>query len=280
MDPTDLLGLPQVKDGRVVYAPPALLPTAGRGLLLLEELNRAPAMTRTPALELLTRRRLHEYVLPPAWLPCAAINPAGDGYVVDTLDPALLSRFVLVDVEPDRLQWLQWARRRGLNDSLLAFVDAAPDLFEADSVNPRALEYASRLIAAVDGANHGEAERVEILAAGLAGLLGQNVATGLLRFMAGAMAPFKADEILDDYDASRPSVQRWIAEGRVDLVQATVKKLQQHLEQQKAWDGVQKNLKQRRNLARFRRDLPPDLRRRFESWMEQRGYADQKRKAS
>ena len=69
MEPVDLLGIPHLADGQTVYAAPARLPRAGKGLLLLEELNRAAPQTRAPALELLTRRELHDYSLPPSLPP-------------------------------------------------------------------------------------------------------------------------------------------------------------------------------------------------------------------
>src|SRR3974377_2078712 len=51
MGPTDLVVIPHVgTDGRTHYAPPAFLPDGGRGLLVLEELGRAPRYMRTPCL--------------------------------------------------------------------------------------------------------------------------------------------------------------------------------------------------------------------------------------
>lgn len=272
MEPVDLLGLPQVTDGRVVYAPPAILPDEGCGLLLLEELNRASAMTRTPALELLTRRRLHEYALPPGGLPCASINPSGDGYAVDALDPALLSRFVVVDVEPNRDQWLEWARERGLHPSVVDYVDAAPDLFESEHANPRALEYASRWLVALQAVDPGAPGNVDMLTAGLAGLLRDTIATALVRFVTQSTTPPKPDDILGDYDIVRPSVQQWARSGRLDLLQDTLRRLQHALEQQKAWNAVQADRRQAENLKKFLNDMPPDLHAKFDAWTEDRGY--------
>ena len=49
--------------------PPACLPEDGQGLLVFEELNRCLPYVCTPCLQLLTARRLHDYVLPTAGLP-------------------------------------------------------------------------------------------------------------------------------------------------------------------------------------------------------------------
>ena len=94
MEPVDLVGIPSINDnGRTVYAPPSFLPTDGTGLIVFEELNRAPRYVQVPCLQLLTARRLNDYALPPGWLPCAAIND-GEEYQVDDLDVAILSRFL------------------------------------------------------------------------------------------------------------------------------------------------------------------------------------------
>ncbi|TFH22745.1 MAG: hypothetical protein E4H03_07740, partial [Myxococcales bacterium] len=42
MDPPDLSGLPQIVDGKTTFAVPSWLPVDGRGILFLDELNRAP----------------------------------------------------------------------------------------------------------------------------------------------------------------------------------------------------------------------------------------------
>ena len=76
MEPTDLIGMPAKKGGRTVYCPPASLPDGGKGFLVMEELNRAPRYMMAPTLQLLTARRLNDYLLPAGWLPVAAVNPA------------------------------------------------------------------------------------------------------------------------------------------------------------------------------------------------------------
>jgi len=96
MEPPDLVGLPKLEGGRTRFFPPDFLPSDGEGILCFEELNRAPAYMRAPTLQLLTDRSLNDYKLPPGWLCAAAINPAEEGYEVAELDPALLSRFVLI----------------------------------------------------------------------------------------------------------------------------------------------------------------------------------------
>ena len=112
------------EDGRTHYAMPTFLPQTGQGLLVFEELNRCPRYMATPCLQLLTARQLNDYGLPRGWLPCAAINDAEEGYGVEELDAALLSRFLRVKVVPEVTAWVQWARAsQHVHETIVAFVE-------------------------------------------------------------------------------------------------------------------------------------------------------------
>jgi MoxR-like ATPase len=142
MEAPDLVGLPKIAGHVTTYAPPAFLPTGGRGLLVFEEINRAPAYMRAPCLQLLTARTLNDYTLPQGWLPAAAINPAADGYECDDLDEALLSRFVQLDVVPDRDEWLAWAETAGIHPAVIAYVrsDTTHDCLRHAEEQPAGLD--------------------------------------------------------------------------------------------------------------------------------------------
>ncbi len=83
----------------------------------------ASAICGSPALQLLTARTLNEYRLPDGWQMVAAVNPAAGEYQTDDLDPALLSRFVRVEVVPDRDEWLSWARKAGIYTSIFTYAN-------------------------------------------------------------------------------------------------------------------------------------------------------------
>ena len=114
MEPPDLLGMPKIDNNVLKYFPPATLPQGEKikvsngkkkgktvlhsGLLCFEELNRCDDAMQAPCLQLLTARCLNEYKMPSGWSIVACINPSGDQYNVNDIDPALLSRFMIVDV--------------------------------------------------------------------------------------------------------------------------------------------------------------------------------------
>ena len=147
LEPPDLVGLPVIEGGRTHYACPAELPQTGRGVLMLEELNRAEIPVMQPALQLLSARRLHAYELPPGWICVAAINPEDGDYQVNRLDPALRSRFLQLSVCGDRDAWLAWAARANVHPVIAQVVRDHPDAF--DHASPRSWTYASDVLHAL-----------------------------------------------------------------------------------------------------------------------------------
>jgi hypothetical protein len=166
LEPPDLVGLPVIEAGRTRYAAPAELPTSGRGILMLEELNRAEIPVMQPALQLLSARRLHAYTLPEGWSCVAAVNPENGEYQVNQLDPALRSRFMQLSVCADRQAWLAWAERALVHPVIVAVVRAHDDAFVTTS--PRSWAYASDVLHVLRAS---ELSNEELLRAALRGYL-------------------------------------------------------------------------------------------------------------
>ena len=208
MEPSDLVGMPQIKDGRTHFVPPAFLPAndGSKGILMLEELNRAPQYMLAPTLELLTSRKLNDYVLPAGWVPMAAINPHTDDQYVGTrqLDAALLARFTRVHVFADYIEWLVWARQRKLNDAILSFVQMTPDVFSASDSNPRAWEALSRIVSELD-ANTADKATIRTC---ITGTVGELMGEAFLSFLnrKNQFIP-DAKDVLDNYAKWRDAVQ-------------------------------------------------------------------------
>jgi hypothetical protein len=152
LEPPDLAGMPYVEDGVTHYAPPAQLPMGGRGILFLEELNRAERYVQQVALQLLTARRLHEYELPEGWSVLAAVNPETGEYQVNSMDPALRKRFLQLSVRADAESWRLWAQGAGIHASILALVETQDRML--DEVPPRSWEYASRVLRSKHRSEH------------------------------------------------------------------------------------------------------------------------------
>lgn len=274
MEPPDLVGLPRIgADGRTHYAAPAFLPTEGRGLLVFEELNRSPKYMQAPCLQLLTARRLNDYVLPKGWLPCAAVNDALDGYQVDELDEALLSRFLQVWVVPEVTEWLAWARDKGeIHRKVLKFVESSPGIFDEPASNPRAWTWASDLLNAWEkGGAIGERHQ-ETLVVGLSGLLGDKWALAFMQFSENGQWPLDASQIIDFYPARRAALRGWVSNARLDLVKASLELVKRNLQRQQYFDEVVGDPKRKSNVEAFFSDLPADLKKQLREWLAERGF--------
>jgi hypothetical protein len=166
LEPPDLIGLPVIHEGRTEYALPGILPRAGAGILMLEELNRAERYIQQPALQLLTARKLHAYELPDAWVCFAAINPEAVDYQVTPLDRALRARFLTLRVAADRSTWLAWAQTHQVHPAIVALVQAHERAL--DDTPPRTWTYVSDLLRALRPA---EVENTPLLRDVLSGYL-------------------------------------------------------------------------------------------------------------
>ncbi len=147
LEPPDLIGLPVIDQGRTGYAVPRVLPQQGSGILMLEELNRAERYIQQPALQLLTARRLHDYVLPEGWVCFAAINPESGDYQVTPLDRALRARFLNLAVRAERTAWLAWALDNDVHPAVIELGRQHDRML--DEVPPRSWTYASQIIKAL-----------------------------------------------------------------------------------------------------------------------------------
>ena len=125
LDPVDLRGLPHVENGVANWATPGFLPKQGTkkaGILLLDEIDKAPPLVQNACLQLTLDRMIGEYVLPDNWYVMAAANRIQDGAGGHKMGTALSSRFLHLDVEVRKDDWLEWAMNAGIHGSILGYV--------------------------------------------------------------------------------------------------------------------------------------------------------------
>lgn len=252
MEPPDLVGMPKLEGNTTRFLPPDFLPTGGKGLLVFEELNRCPGYMRAPCLQLLTARTLNDYRLPAGWLPVAAINPPNVEYDVHELDPALLSRFVQINMAPDRKEWAAWAERVGVHRDVCNYVTSDPTIFT--DTNPRSWKYVSDFLLACDGKG-----AKGILEAGIAGLVGAEREMAFRNFRKTGFAAPAAKELLAHYELHQAHVQEWAAAGKLDILEAVITDIRLYLQDPNGIADVMGSKARRRNLSAFASDLPPDL---------------------
>jgi MoxR-like ATPase len=131
-DVGDLKGMPFHCNGRTVFAPPEYMPITeedakqlkkllnlaadvhlgrygDKGILFLDEMNRACREVQQAAFELVLDRRLNLRKLPDGWRVVSAINDDDDIYTVNAMEVAFLSRFFLIKFDPTIQEWMRWA---------------------------------------------------------------------------------------------------------------------------------------------------------------------------
>ncbi len=278
LETTDLAGYPyRDPDTDVMrFAPPAFLPrpdTQPKGLLLLEELNRCSLSTQHAAMQILTTRQIHDYQLPPGWLPMSTCNPRQPGrYQTSAMDAALLARFIRVNVTADAETWLAWARTNGIHSAVREYVALLSDPFADELSNPRSWTYVSNLLnASPDLACLGEMEAGAVAAA-VAGLVGYQHASSLMAALRGAETPLKPADILSGPQGWLATVRRWRSEGRMDLLHSSLQQLLRHLRPQKRAEAVFEDPAGLHNLQLFVHELPGDLKEVVAAFVEKTGY--------
>jgi hypothetical protein len=274
MEPPDLVGLPIIQDGRTTYATPGSLPTEGKGILALEELNRCARPLRNASLMLVRERRLNDYRLPNGYVPMATVNPANDAYLdADELDPALASRFMKIEVVADVRCWTSWARAVGVHPAVVAFVEQSPGAFESPEANPRSWEYVSSFL---KSSEQNAPMNRDLLTAAVTGFVGPTWALSFMRHMAGdARLQIAAEDIINDYPAQRSVVRAWAKQGALDRIVSTLTTLQNFLRPAEVYKDIcTAHPLAKKNIERFFSDLPADLQNQVRAWLRDRRFDD------
>ena len=263
MEPPDLVGLPRLDGGATTFMPPDFLPreTGRGGFLLIEEINRAPRYMQATCLELLTSRRLNSYRLPEGWLPIACINPKVEGYHVDLLDAALMSRFMRIEVCAAVSHWAAWARQpeSKIHPTIVTYVESVPNALDESQggSNPRSWAYPSRMLMAAGAELLDRSPDTIIIA--LNGLIGPVHTTGLMRLILGTELPLQPNDIVFNWPASQATMHRWRRQGRLDLLAASMRALLQWMRPEGVAEQLRGDVPQRGNVRSFFKTLPGDL---------------------
>ena len=128
--PTDLRGLPVPDHDHHIsrWYPPEFLPTKGRGILFLDELNMAPPAMQGMAQQLILDRKVGSYTVPDGWFIWAAGNRKEDRAAVFDMPVPLANRFLHLFVTPEFASFKAYALAAGAHEQILAFLSFRPEL--------------------------------------------------------------------------------------------------------------------------------------------------------
>lgn len=264
-EPGDITGMPRsievevdgevmTVDWETIWSKPCWWPKPGtRGVLFLDELNRAPIDVRQAIFQVVTEWQLHTNRLPDGWIIVSAINPDSGEYQVETLDKAMSRRFCQIKITPSARDWLRWAADYGINPRIQKFIRENQKFLyvEGDFTitawpTPEGYRMVDELLDA-DVIPTDENARHEVMA----GLIGEEAAAELAMYLEQDIENcVSADDILNSYDELRDKVMNQTH----DRMNKTIEEFVVRFEKR----GVPSNKRQLGNFVEFCKDLPDE----------------------
>jgi len=125
--PEDLIGVPQIKDGKSVFCPPSQIARSEKYCLLLDDYNRSSHEVQTAFYSLIHERRIGDYSMPEGSVVIASGNRQQDASMVKQVSAALLNRVIHVGMRASVQDWLEWAHANGLHPYVTEYITTRPD---------------------------------------------------------------------------------------------------------------------------------------------------------
>ncbi|GAA3216563.1 MoxR family ATPase [Nonomuraea helvata] len=125
--PEDLIGVPELVNGRSRFAPPESIARAEPYCLFLDELNASAPEVQKAFYSLILDRRIGTYELPAGSVVIGAGNRATDNALARPMASALLNRLVHVHLRASADDWLKWAAANGIHPWIVDYLVQRPD---------------------------------------------------------------------------------------------------------------------------------------------------------
>ena len=136
----DLVGMPKIVDGKTVFAAPSWIPTTNKkGILLIDDVNRADDRILRGIMQLLQNYELVSWKLPENWQIILTANPDGGDYSVTPMDDAMLTRMLHITMTFEVKTWVKWAKGNNIDNRCIDFVLTHPNLITGERTTPRTL---------------------------------------------------------------------------------------------------------------------------------------------
>lgn len=162
IDEVELNGFPDLSGEKATYKQFDIFPTKGTKLpegydgwlLFFDELTSADKIKQGAAYKIILDRMVGQEELHEKALCVAAGNLLTDKAVVNTMSTAMQSRLVHINMGVDKDDWINWAIKAGIHNSVISFIEYQPSKLHdfnpahQDDTYPcqRTWEFASRLL--------------------------------------------------------------------------------------------------------------------------------------
>lgn len=123
----DIIGVPQIVEGRSVFCPPRMIARDAPYCLFLDELNACSQEVQKAFYSLILERRVGEYRLPEGSIVVGAGNRSQDNAITRPMSSALINRMFHVELTADSRAWLEWAAEHGIHPYVYDYICARPD---------------------------------------------------------------------------------------------------------------------------------------------------------
>lgn len=125
--PEDIIGVPQIRDGRSEFCPPRAIARSEPYVLFLDELNACSSEVQKAFYSLIHERRIGEYRLPEGSIVVGAGNRAEDNAITRPMSSALVNRMFHVELKASPRLWLEWAARSDIHPYVYDYICSRPD---------------------------------------------------------------------------------------------------------------------------------------------------------
>lgn len=230
-----------------------------KGVIFLDEINRARRDVLQAVFQLVLDKRLHKYVLPSGWHVIAAMNPSTVNYIVtDLSDAAFLDRFCQIKLAPSKQEFFEYAKKAKFEPQLVTFLQDQPALLQSEleafelAVTPsrRSWEAVDRLMKAKTPVN--------LLRELVSGLVGTAASAAFVKSLSDTDKPINGKDIVDDYEKYATKIKKYSDSktgGRQDMLKFTCDSLLETIQEMKK----KPTKDQSTNIASFLKEIPKDL---------------------
>ena len=237
VDSSDLTGLPCVMkklrsntkgseefDPTTIYSRPEQLPVDHEGLtekernelhvIFFDEINRSSDPSIMNAIfQVTTEWKVGNHKLLPNVVILLALNPEAEGYLVNSMDPALINRMCFLFMNTSYADWKEYAQQHNVNDNIVEFLDTHRQLLSHDGIirndgadkrfpTPRAWENVSRMIDTLGlDLTSDDKQEQDLNYKVIAGIVGEQASIDFCTYMRTSLnsRPYTGAEIVEQY---------------------------------------------------------------------------------